>query len=74
MTYPNQGSQYNVLRLPDVVSQTGLSRSAIYARISEGLFPKQICLGSSKTRAVGWLESDIQNWIKSRLADSRMVG
>ena len=70
MTYPNQNSiKYNVLRLPDVKSQTGLSRSSIYQRIAEDNFPKQINLGG---RAVGWLESDIQNWIKERLAESRV--
>ena len=74
MTYLNQDMKYNVLRLPDVISQTGLSRSAIYARISQGLFPEQITLGGSGTRAVGWLESDVQVWIKQRLADSRMEG
>jgi prophage regulatory protein len=62
---------YNILRLPQVKTQTGLSRSAIYQRISEESFPKQIGLGG---RAVGWLESDIQNWIKQRLAASRMDG
>lgn len=60
---------YNILRLPQVKIQTGLSRSAIYQRIAEGHFPKQIGLGG---RAVGWLESDIQNWIKHRLAESRL--
>jgi prophage regulatory protein len=60
---------YQILRLPQVKSQTGLSRSAIYQRVSEERFPKQISLGG---RAVGWLESDIQNWIKQRLAESRM--
>ena len=62
---------YQILRLPQVKNQTGLSRSAIYQRISEQRFPKQIDLGG---RAVGWLESDIQNWIKQRLAASRMGG
>ena len=68
MKYLNQDIKYNVLRLPEVKSQTGLSRSAIYQRIAECTFPKQISLGS---RAVGWLESDIQTWIKERLAESR---
>ena len=62
---------YNILRLPQVKNQTGLSRSAIYQRIADGAFPKQIDLGG---RAVGWLEADIQNWIKHRLAQSRMEG
>ncbi len=72
MTHLNRDIKYNVLRLPEVKSQTGLSRSAIYQRISEGLFPKQFSLGGvGGGRAVGWLEEDIQNWIKQRLAESR---
>ena len=47
-----------ILRLPEVLALTGLSRSTIYLRVEEGTFPKQINLGS---RAVGWLDSDVQN-------------
>jgi len=64
-------NNYKILRLPEVKTQTGLSRSSIYKRISESKFPKQINLGG---RAIGWLESDIQNWIKSRLTVTRMMG
>ena len=45
-----------LLRLPEVKAMTGLSKSTIYARISEGTFPKQIPLGP---RLVVWVESDI---------------
>jgi prophage regulatory protein len=62
---------HTILRLPQVISEVGLSRSAIYQRITEDSFPKQINLGG---RAVGWLASDIQAWIKSRLAATRMEG
>ena len=62
---------YNILRLPQVKTQTGLSRSSIYQRIAEGTFPRQINLGG---RAVGWLASDIDNYIKKCLAASRMEG
>ncbi len=55
-----------ILRLPTVKSLTGLSRSTIYIRISEGTFPKQIDLGS---RAVGWVESEIMNWIDERIQE-----
>jgi prophage regulatory protein len=57
-----------VLRLSQVRAKTGLPTSSIYKRISEGEFPKQINLGG---RSVGWLESDINNWIRHRLAESR---
>lgn len=69
MNHQNQDAKYSVLRLPEVQQQTGLSRSAIYQRISENKFPKSINLGA---RAVGWLASDIQDWIKYRLNESRM--
>jgi len=71
MTYYNQDLKYSVLRLPAVIQQTGLSRSAIYQRISENNFPKSINLGG---RAVGWLSSDISSWVKNRLAATRMEG
>lgn len=57
-----------VLRLPKVKFRTGLSRSTIYRRIAEGTFPKAIQLGSS--RSVGWLESDIENWIDTQIGTS----
>ena len=53
------------LRLPAVRERTGLSRSVIYLRISQGLFPRQVHLGE---RAVGWVEADIQRWIDRRIA------
>jgi prophage regulatory protein len=55
-----QNITQQLLRLPQVKSMTGLSKSTIYARMSEGNFPKQISIGP---RLVVWLESDIQQWI-----------
>lgn len=55
---------YKILRLPDVINITGLSRSSIYQKIADGEFPKQINLGS---KSVGWIESDIQNWIEDKI-------
>lgn len=52
-----------ILRISEVVKMTGIPKSAMYARIKEGSFPKQISLGS---RAAGWLESDILDWIEAR--------
>ncbi len=60
--------QNKLLRLPEVKATTGLSKSTIYARISEGNFPKQIQLGP---RLVVWVESDIQNWITEQVSASR---
>jgi prophage regulatory protein len=62
---------YEIQRLPEVEKDTGIKRSTIYRLIGENKFPKQVSLGS---RSVGWLKSDIQNWIKQCLAASRMEG
>ncbi len=53
------------LRLNDVIAATGLGRSTIYKFMDEDIFPKTIPLGG---RAVGWLESEIEEWMESRLA------
>lgn len=57
-----------ILRLPTVIARTGLSRSTIYLRVSEGTFPKPVSLGG---RAVGWIESEIQQWLEHRIEASR---
>jgi len=57
-----------LLRLPQVKSITGLSKSSIYARIAEGTFPKQIPIGP---RLVVWVESDVQNWITEQVSAAR---
>jgi prophage regulatory protein len=57
-----------IIRLPVVINRTGLKRSTIYALIAEGRFPKQIKLG---TKASGWLESEVDQWIESRIEASK---
>ena len=42
-----------ILRLPTVLDRTGLSRSTVYQRVTEGRFPRPVSLGA---RAVGWIE------------------
>ncbi len=60
---------YSVLRIPDVIAKTGLSRSTIYVRIkNDQTFPKPISLGD---RAIGFLESEINDWIAVRIEKSR---
>ena len=54
----------SILRLPDVQQRTKLSRSSIYNAIKDGTFPNSISLGK---RAVGWISSDIDQWISSKI-------
>ena len=60
----------SILRLPAVKTRTGLSRSTIYLRVSQGTFPRPVSLGG---RAVGWVEGEIQSWLAERIAASRKV-
>jgi prophage regulatory protein len=55
---------HKILRLPEVIRNTGLARSSIYEKIAAATFPAQITLGP---KSVGWLESDIQNWIQEKI-------
>jgi len=57
-----------ILRLPAVKIRTGLSRSSIYLRMTNGEFPSSVSLGG---RAVGWLEEDINNWLEEKINTSR---
>jgi prophage regulatory protein len=57
-----------IIRLPEVKSKTGLSRSSIYLRMSNAEFPQSISLGS---RAVGWLDVDVEQWLDKRIAASK---
>ena len=56
------------LRLRQVSQLTGLGRSMIYQMQAEGRFPQRIKLGE---RAVGWLESEVRDWLASRIETSR---
>lgn len=58
----------SILRLPAVKARTGLSRSTIYLRIAESTFPKPVSLGG---RAIGWVESEIQQWLERQIEASR---
>lgn len=57
-----------ILRLPAVKTRTGLSRSTIYLRVTQGTFPQPVKLGP---RTVGWLETEIQEWLQQQIDASR---
>jgi prophage regulatory protein len=52
------------LRLPEVVSTTGLSRASIYRFVSTGNFPAPVSIGP---RAVAWSSAAVSDWITSRI-------
>lgn len=56
---------HTILRLPAVKSESGYSRSTIYLRITQGLWPKPVSLGA---RAVGWPAEEVAALNAARIA------
>lgn len=73
MAAPNQ-QHHTILRRKEVEARTGLSRTTIYDKLNskspryDPTFPRQISLGAE---SVGWIESEVNTWIESRITASR---
>jgi prophage regulatory protein len=65
MHHPQSKTSDRIMRLKQIIRITGLSRSTIYHYMGLGMFPQSIKLG---LRSVGWLESDIRQWMESKKA------
>jgi len=60
------------IRLPEVQTITGMSRSTIYRWMGEGRFPQQVKL--AENTAV-WVATEVADWASSLIADrDRQVG
>lgn len=64
-----QANYVRLIRLPEVLRITALSKSEWYRRIANGTAPAAIKLG---VRASAWLESDVSDWVKSRVHGGRV--
>ena len=53
-----------LIRLREVMTKTGLSRSYVYALSQKGQFPKPVKLSE---RSSAWIESEVQDWIDERI-------
>lgn len=59
-----------IIRMSQTVRKVGLSRSSVYLRMKAGDFPKPVRLGNAAT-AVGFIESEVDDWIQRQVAQSR---
>lgn len=59
MTFPK------IVRRPEVLKLLQISRSNLYKKIEQGLWPKPISLGS---RAVAWLSSENEQVLNAMIA------
>ena len=53
------------LRLPDVMSVTGLKRSTLLDCVKAGEFPRAVPLSR---RCVAWVRADVDKWVDGRIA------
>jgi len=56
------------LRLKEVLTICGKSRSSIYDAIKKGEFPKPVKLGANSS---AWINSEIEEWIQKCIAARR---
>lgn len=56
----------NILSIERVTQKTSLGRTTVYAYMKDGRFPAAVHTGS---RRVGWLESEIDAWLKARVEE-----
>ena len=54
----------DLIRIKEVMSMTGLSKSSIYTYKSKGEFPNPIQLSS---RSVAWVRVDVEQWISDKI-------
>ncbi|MCX7132719.1 AlpA family transcriptional regulator [Aeromonas sp.] len=56
------------IRMSEAIRRTGYGKAWIYRLIKENRFPKPVKIGS---RSIAFLESEVDEWINQRIADSR---
>ncbi len=76
ITKISNGPKHRFIRLPEVMSRTGYGRTSIYRKMEDGSFPKSLKLGGPPkdpnefdSRAIAWIEEEVDQWIESRIQD-----
>ncbi len=74
--HKNHFPQKRFIRLPEVMSRTGYGRTSIYRKMEDGSFPKSLKLGGPPidhnqfdSRAIAWIEDEVDQWIESKIED-----
>ena len=68
--------QKRFIRLPEVLSRTGYGRATIYRKMKDGSFPRSVKLEGPPidpeafdSKAVAWIEDEVEQWIESRIEE-----
>lgn len=60
-----------ILNKTEVIKRTSLCSTSLYYMVVAGKFPQSIKLGN--TSRVGWVESEVDQWIADQIAASRIA-
>ena len=73
---PTPKQKHRFIRLPEVLSRTGFGRTSIYRKMEDGSFPRSLKLGGPPkdpnefdSRAIAWIENEVDQWMESRIED-----
>ena len=56
-------AEQGIVRMPELLRLTGISRSSVHRLRARGAFPKPVRLGP---RAIGWHRAEVVEWLESR--------
>lgn len=70
MHAPIDRASDTLLRLPDVIRRTKLSRTTIYRRIGRGEFPAPVKIGENSS---AWYESEVGAWIANPMGWAQLA-
>ena len=77
---PTPKTKHRFIRLSEVMSRTGYGRTSIYRKMEDGSFPKSLKLGGPPkdpnefdSRAVAWVEDEINHWIEDRIDERHTI-
>ncbi len=62
-----------LIRLPEALRKTGLSRTRLYVLIARNDFPAPVKIGGENGRAIAFAESEVDAWIADRMADREIA-
>lgn len=58
-----------LIRLPEALKKTGLTRTRAYVLIAKNEFPQPVKIGGPGGRAIAFSDAEIDAWIAARLAE-----
>ncbi|MGZ2410754.1 prophage regulatory protein [Sphingomonas sp. F9_3S_D5_B_2] len=58
-----------LIRLPEALAKTGLTRTRAYVLIAKNDFPQPVKIGGVGGRAIAFPEAEVDAWIEARMSE-----